>query len=160
MGDNEIGELVITTLTKEAFPLIRYRTRDLTSMDREICECGRTMSRIQKFVGRSDDMLVIKGVNVFPSQIESALLELGETKPYYLIIVDRVGSMDSFEVWVEVEERFFSDEIKDLENLRNKISAHLSRAIGLKTKVKLVEPKTIERTSGKSNRVVDRRKLV
>lgn len=160
VGDNEIGELVITTLTKEAFPLIRYRTRDLTSMDREICECGRTMSRIQKFVGRSDDMLVIKGVNVFPSQIESALLELGETKPYYLIIVDRVGSMDSFEVWVEVEERFFSDEIKDLENLRNKISAHLSRAIGLKTKVKLVEPKTIERTSGKSNRVVDRRKLV
>ncbi|MDO5717701.1 MAG: phenylacetate--CoA ligase [Tissierellia bacterium] len=158
--EGEQGELVITTLTKEAFPLIRYRTKDLTSISYDRCDCGRTFARISRFTGRSDDMLVIRGVNVFPSQVESALLELGETKPYYLIIVDRIDNMDTFEVWVEVDEKFFSDEIRELEKLRQKIAHGLKQALGLTVKVKLVEPKTIERTSGKSTRVIDKRVLV
>ncbi len=156
----ETGELVITTLTKEAFPLIRYRTKDLTSINYDKCECGRTMARISRFTGRSDDMLVIRGVNVFPSQVESALLELGETTPHYLIIVDRVNNMDTFEVWVEVHEKFFSDEIRELEKLKHKIAHGLRQALGLNVDVKLVEPKTIERTSGKATRVIDKRVLV
>ncbi|WP_425539464.1 phenylacetate--CoA ligase family protein [Microaceticoccus formicicus] len=158
--EGEAGELVITTLTKEAFPLIRYRTKDLTSISYDKCDCGRTLARISRFTGRSDDMLVIRGVNVFPSQVEAALLELGETKPYYMIIVDRVDNMDTFEVWVEVDEKFFSDEIRELEKLRQKIAHGLRQALGLNVKVKLVEPKTIERTSGKSTRVIDKRILV
>lgn len=158
--EGESGELVITTLTKEAFPLIRYRTKDLTSINYDKCDCGRTLARISRFTGRSDDMLVIRGVNVFPSQVEAALLELGETKPYYMIIVDRVDNMDTFEVWVEVDEKFFSDEIRELEKLRQRIAHGLRQALGLNVKVKLVEPKTIERTSGKSTRVIDKRILV
>lgn len=158
--EGEAGELVITTLTKEAFPLIRYRTKDLTSISYDKCDCGRTLARISRFTGRSDDMLVIRGVNVFPSQVEAALLELGEAKPYYMIIVDRVDNMDTFEVWVEVDEKFFSDEIRELEKLRQKIAHGLRQALGLNVKVKLVEPKTIERTSGKSTRVIDKRILV
>lgn len=156
----ETGELVITTLTKEAFPLIRYRTKDLTSINYDKCECGRTMARISRFTGRSDDMLVIRGVNVFPSQVESALLELGETTPHYMIIVDRVNNMDTFEVWVEVHEKFFSDEIRELEKLKQKIAHGLRQTLGLNADVKLVEPKTIERTSGKATRVIDKRRLV
>lgn len=158
--EGESGELVITTLTKEAFPLIRYRTKDLTSISYDKCDCGRTLARISRFTGRSDDMLVIRGVNVFPSQVEAALLELGETKPYYMIIVDRIDNMDTFEVWVEVDEKFFSDEIRELEKLRQRIAHGLRQALGLNVKVKLVEPKTIERTSGKSTRVIDKRILV
>ncbi len=156
----EPGELVITTLTKEAFPLVRYRTKDITSIDYGTCECGRTIARISRFTGRTDDMLIIRGVNVYPTQVEAALLELGETKPYYLIIVDRVDNMDRMEVWVEVEERFFSDEIRELERLTEKIEYALRQALGLKVKVKLVEPKTIERTSGKSTRVIDKRVIL
>jgi len=160
VAEGEEGELVITTLTKEAFPLIRYRTKDLTSINYDKCECGRTLARISRFTGRSDDMLIIRGVNVYPSQIETALLEVEETKPHYLIIVDRVDNLDTIEVWVEVEDKFFSDEIRKLENLTKKIGYTLKQAIGLQVKVKLVEPRTLERTEGKAVRVVDKRVIL
>lgn len=158
--EGEIGELVFTTITKEALPLFRYRTRDLTSISYDKCECGRTLARISRFKGRSDDMLIIRGVNVFPSQVEAALLEVSETSPHYLLIVDRINNLDVLEVQVEVEERFFSDEIKKLENLTKKIAHLLQSALGLSVKVTLVEPKTIQRSEGKAKRVIDRRKLV
>jgi len=158
--EGETGELVITTLTKEALPLLRYRTKDLTSISYDPCPCGRTMARISKFKGRSDDMLIIRGVNVFPSQVEAALLEMGETSPHYIMIVDRVNNLDVLEVQVEVEERFFSDEIKELEKLNKKISSVLQSALGLSVKVTLVEPKTIARSEGKAKRVIDKRKLI
>ena len=157
IGDNELGELVFTTLTKEGIPLIRYRTKDLTMIDHSPCECGRTTARIEKFKGRSDDMMVLRGVNVFPSQIEAALLEMSGTLPHYMIIVDRVNNLDTIEVQVEVEERFFSDEIKELEKLTKKIESTIKTAIGLAVKVKLVEPKTLERVDGKSVHVIDKR---
>lgn len=156
----EVGELAFTTITKEALPLFRYRTKDLTSITYDKCECGRTLARISRFKGRTDDMLIIRGVNVFPSQVEAALLEIGETSPHYLMIVDRVNHQDMLEVWVEVEERFFSDEIRELEKLSSKIAYVLQQALGLGVKVKLVEPKTIERSEGKAKRVIDKRKLV
>lgn len=154
------GELVFTTLTKEGLPLLRYRTRDLTSIDYTPCECGRTLARISRFKGRSDDMLIIRGVNVFPSQVEAALLEMGETKPHYLLIVDRKNNLDTLEVQVEVDEKFFSDEIRQLEMLTKKIATVIQHAIGLAVRVKLVEPKTLERSMGKSVHVIDNRKLV
>ncbi len=160
IGAGETGELVFTTLTKEGIPLIRYRTKDLTSIDYDKCECGRTLARISRFKGRSDDMLIIRGVNVFPSQVEAALLEMGETSPHYIMIVDRVNNLDILEVQVEVEEHFFSDEIKALENLTKKIERTIQGAVGLAVKVKLVEPRTIERSMGKAVRVIDKRKLV
>ena len=160
LADGETGELVFTTLTKEALPLIRYRTKDLTSITHERCQCGRTTARLSKFKGRSDDMLIIRGVNVFPSQVESALLEMGEVSPNYLMIVDRVNNLDTLEVLVEVDERFFSDEIRELENLTKKITQVLQQALLIAPKVKLVEPKTLERSEGKAVRVIDRRKLV
>jgi phenylacetate-CoA ligase len=132
----------------------------LTSITYEPCECGRTIARISRFKGRSDDMLIIRGVNVFPSQVESALLEIGETSPHYIMIVDRVNNLDTLEIQVEVEERFFSDEIKELENLTRKISHVLQTALGLAVKVTLVEPKTIARSEGKAKRVIDKRKLI
>ena len=156
----QTGELVFTTLTKEGLPLIRYRTKDLTSISYDKCECGRTTARISRFKGRSDDMLIIRGVNVFPSQVEAALLEMGGTTPHYMMIVDRVNNLDTLEVQVEVEERFFSDEIKELENLTKKIAHAIQQAIGLAVKVKLVEPKSIERSMGKAVHVIDKRKLV
>lgn len=156
----ETGELVFTTLTKEGLPLLRYRTKDLTSISYETCKCGRTHARISRFKGRSDDMLIIRGVNVFPSQVEAALLESGETAPHYLMIVDRVNNLDTLEVQVEVEERFFSDEIRELERLTAKISKTIQSAIGVAVKVKLVEPSTIERSMGKAVRVIDKRKLI
>ena len=157
IGDGEIGELVFTTLTKEALPLIRYRTKDLTSITHGKCECGRTTARLSRFVGRSDDMLIIRGVNVFPSQVEAALLEMGEVSPNYLMIVDRVNNLDTLEVLVEVDEKFFSDEIKELENLTKKITNVLQQALLIQPKVKLVEPKTLERAQGKSVHVIDKR---
>ena len=156
----ETGELVFTTLTKEGLPLIRYRTKDLTSISYDKCDCGRTLARISRFKGRSDDMLIIRGVNVFPSQVEAALLEMGGTTPHYMMIVDRVNNLDTLEVQVEVEERFFSDEIRELENLTKKIAHAIQVAIGLAVKVKLVEPKSIERSMGKAVHVIDKRKLV
>lgn len=160
IADGETGELVFTTLTKEALPLIRYRTKDLTSITHEKCECGRTTARLSKFKGRSDDMLIIRGVNVFPSQVESALLEMGEVSPNYLMIVDRVNNLDTLDILVEVDERFFSDEIRELENLTKKITQVLQQALLIAPKVKLVEPKTLERSEGKAVRVIDKRKLV
>jgi phenylacetate-CoA ligase len=155
----QLGELVFTSVTKEALPLLRYRTRDLTVLNAEKCECGRTIVRMQKCLGRSDDMLIIRGVNVFPSQIEAVLLEMSETKPHYLLIVDRVNNLDVLEVWVEVDQQFFSDEIKKLEGLKKKIQHNIESTLGIGTTVKLVEPKTIERSEGKAKRVIDKRKL-
>ncbi len=160
IGAGETGELVFTTLTKEGIPLIRYRTKDLTSISYDKCECGRTLARISRFKGRSDDMLIIRGVNVFPSQVEAALLEIGEAAPYYMLIVDRVNNLDTLEVQVEVDEKFFSDQISELENLTKRIAHAIQQGIGLAVKVKLVEPKTIERSMGKAVRVIDKRKLV
>lgn len=155
----EVGELVFTTVTKEAMPLIRYRTRDLTRLHAEKCDCGRTMVRMEKCLGRSDDMLIIRGVNVFPSQIEAVLLEMRETKPHYQLIVDRERNLDTLEVHVEVDEQFFSDEMKVLEALKKKIQSNINSTLNLNAKIKLVEPQTIERFAGKSQRVIDRRKL-
>ena len=159
LPDGETGELVITTLTKEGIPMIRYRTKDLTSITHEKCECGRTTARISRFKGRSDDMLIIRGVNVFPSQVDTALLTVDGITPNYQIIVDRVNHQDTLAILVEVEERFFSDEIKELENLQKKIEHAVHQAIGLHAKIKLVEPKTSERSMGKAVRVIDKRKL-
>ena len=157
--EGETGELVITTLTKEGMPLLRYRTRDLTYLETEKCECGRTLARIQRFKGRSDDMLVIRGVNVFPSQVEHALLTVAGTTPNYFITVDRVNNNDTFEVAIEVEERFFSDEIRVLEQLRDNVAGAIHQTVGIKAKVKLVEPNTLEHSQGKTKHVLDKRKL-
>jgi phenylacetate-CoA ligase len=156
----QIGELVFTCVTKEALPLLRYRTRDLTVLNAEKCTCGRTIVRMKKCLGRSDDMLIIRGVNVFPSQIETVLLEINETKPHYLLIVDRVNNLDVLEVWVEVDGQLFSDEIRKLEELKKKIQHNIESVLGINASVKLVEPKTIERSEGKAKRVIDKRKLI
>ena len=159
MAPGEVGELVFTTITKEGIPLIRYRTRDLTRLIYDKCVCGRTLVRMEKCKGRSDDMLIIRGVNVFPSQVESVLLSMSEVEPHYLIIVDREGTLDKMSLMVEVQEQFFSDEIKKLEDLRLKIARKLDSVLGISVNVKLVEPKTIERTAGKAKRVIDNRKI-
>ena len=159
LADDVTGELVLTNLNKEGMPLLRYRTRDLTSISHDVCDCGRTTARLSRFKGRSDDMLIIRGVNVFPSQIETALLSLDETTPNYQIIVDRVGSLDNLTVKVEVDEKFFSDEIRELEKLEKKIAYAIQQMIGLATKVKLVEPRSIERSEGMAKRVIDNRKF-
>jgi len=157
----EEGELVLTTLTKEAYPVIRFRTRDITSLNPEPCKCGRTQVRMSRVTGRTDDMLVVKGVNVFPSQIESALLEVEGVLPHYQIIVDKqhAFSYSELEIRVEVSEDFFSDEMQKMESLTNKICSKIESTLGISTKVKLVEPKTIARSAGKSKRVVDRSEL-
>ncbi|HKJ78886.1 MAG TPA: phenylacetate--CoA ligase [Prolixibacteraceae bacterium] len=155
----ELGELVFTTVTKEGIPIIRYRTRDLTRLNYEKCACGRTLVRMEKCMGRSDDMLIIRGVNVFPSQIESVLLQMSETEPHYLLKIEREGSLDFLELLVEVQEQFFSDEIRVLEALRKKITNNIQSTLGISVNVKLVEPKTIERTAGKAKRVIDNRKI-
>ena len=152
------GELVFTTITKEGIPVIRYRTRDITSLSYESCSCGRTHARMHKVLGRTDDMLIIRGVNVFPSQIESILIDIGETEPHYLLVIDRVGNLDSLEVWVEISEKLFSDEVRKLEELNRRITHEIQSTLGLSAVVKLVEPKTIERSEGKAKRVLDRRK--
>ena len=158
LPDGTLGELVFTCITKEGMPVIRYRTRDITSLTHEPCECGRTLVRMGKIQGRSDDMLIIRGVNVFPSQVESALLDISDVAPYYMLIVDRVGTRDTLEVQVEMAPDFFSDEIKHLEKLEKEIYEKLKSALGLAVKVKLVEPKSITRSEGKAVRVIDNRK--
>ena len=159
-ADGETGELVFTTLAKEAMPLIRHRTKDLTSIDHSTCECGRTLPRISKFKGRTDDMKVIRGVNVFPTQVETALLGMGgAVAPHYMMIVDREDNLDVLTVMVEVDESMFSDEIRKLDALRNKIAAVLKTALGVSVRVKLVEPKSIQRSEGKAVRVIDNRNL-
>jgi phenylacetate-CoA ligase len=158
LPEGEEGELVFSSVTKEGLPLIRYRTKDLTSLNHEKCQCGRTLVRMKKCTGRSDDMLIIRGVNLFPSQIETVLLEMSETKPHYLLIVDRINNLDTLELQVEVEEQFFMDRISELQGLTKKLQHKLESALGLSVNVKLVEPKTIERSEGKAKRVIDKRK--
>ena len=157
LPDGEIGELVFTTITKKATPVLRFRTRDICSLTREKCECGRTMARMSRVMGRTDDMLIIRGVNVFPSQIESVLMAIDGAEPHYQILVKRNGALDDLEVQVEVSERLFSDEIRGLEALERKISDQLHSVLSLRVHVKLVEPKTIERSMGKAKRVIDMR---
>lgn len=153
------GELVLTTVTKEALPIIRYRTRDLSTLNRSVCECGRTHARMAKVLGRSDDMVIIRGVNVFPSMVESVLLNIPGVEPHYLLVVDRRGNLDELEVHVEVSESVFSDEVRKMENLGLQIGKELESALGIAVRVRLVEPKTIERSEGKAKRVIDKRKL-
>ena len=158
--EGQPGELVITTLTKQAIPLLRYRTRDIVSITYETCKCGRTVPRLSKIKGRTDDMIVVRGINVFPTQVEHALLQVDGALPNYQLIVDRVdGSMDTLEVLVEVDEKLFTDELKALENLKAKIKKAIDSTVGLGVNVKLVEPKTLARTEGKSKRVIDKRNL-
>jgi phenylacetate-CoA ligase len=155
----EQGELVITTITKEGIPILRYRTRDITTIKPEPCACGRTHLRISRLQGRSDDMLIIRGVNVFPTQIESVLLEIGEVEPHYQLVVRRDGSLDTLEIKVELSEALFSDRISNLENLEKRIRERILSTIGISAKVALVEPKSLPRSEGKSQRVVDLRKI-
>ena len=153
----DTGELVFTTLTKEAFPLIRYRTRDVTTLDYTPCICGRTMARMSRIKGRSDDMLIIRGVNVFPSQIESVLVDVPGVAPHYQLIVDREGHLDTLEVAVEVDETVFSDEVKQMQKLAKTIEARIKDYLTVSVKVRLVEPRTIPRSEGKAQRVIDKR---
>lgn len=155
----EMGELVFTSVGKEAMPLLRYRTRDLTRLHAEKCECGRTLVRMEKILGRSDDMLIIRGVNVFPSQVESVLLELDEATPHYQLLVDRQGNLDSLSIKVELNEKYWSDEIKTLEGIKKKISHKITDILGLHADIKLVAPRGIERSEGKAVRVIDNRKM-
>jgi len=159
VSPGEIGELVITTLTKEAFPVIRFRTRDLTRLITEPCPCGRTLVKMGRVMGRTDDMLIIKGVNVFPSQIESVLFAIEETEPHYQIIIDRKGALDEVTVLVEVSEAIFFDEMKKQRELIDLIARRLTSELGISVEVKLVEKKTLERFEGKAKRVIDKRKL-
>jgi len=152
------GELVITTITKEGIPLLRYRTRDITSITYEPCICGRSHARISRMSGRSDDMLIIRGVNVFPSQIESILMGIEGVEPHYLLIVDRKDNLDVLEVQVEVDEQLFSDEVKHLQALSHSIEKEIKDLLGVTSKVRLVEPRTITRSEGKAKRVIDNRK--
>jgi len=155
----ERGELVITSLTKEALPVVRYRTRDLTRIYRETCACGRTHARIEKILGRSDDMLIIRGVNVFPSMVESILLQIPGIEPQYQLVVDRVNNLDRLEVQVEVSENTFSDEVRKLEELEARITRDLDSGLGISVRVRLVEPRSIERSEGKAKRIIDNRKF-
>ncbi len=155
----ERGELVFTSITKEAFPVIRYRTRDITSLNPEPCMCGRTHIRMNRVSGRSDDMLIIRGVNVFPSQIESILMEIEGVEPHYQLVVDREENLDVLKVMVEVGEKVFSDEVKRLQKLETEITENIKEYLGVSVKVKLVEPKTITRSEGKAVRVIDNRKM-
>ncbi|MDR1353455.1 MAG: phenylacetate--CoA ligase [Treponema sp.] len=160
MPAGEKGELVFTTLTKEGTPLLRYRTRDITYLMDEPCPCGRTTARMHRLFGRTDDMLIVRGVNVFPSQIEHALFEIEGTEPQYLIVVDRGAThLDEIELQVEVKREFFSDETRGLETLRNRIADVMKSKLQIAVKVKLVEPKTIERSIGKAKRVIDKRTI-
>jgi len=161
LPDGEKGELVITTITKEGTPLIRYRTRDITFIIKEPCSCGRTTRRIHRLFGRTDDLLIIRGVNVFPSQIEHALIEIQGVDPNYLIIVDRSAQthLDEAELHVEVNPAEFSDETKDMEALRSRIESTMKSKLGINLRVKLVEPKSIERSTGKAKRVIDKRQI-
>lgn len=155
----EVGELVLTSINKEAFPIVRYRTRDITRLHYDTCECGRTMARMEKTMGRSDDMLIIKGVNVFPTQIEEVLFQVEGCEPHYQLIVDRIGNNDTLEVQVEVNERIFFDEMKMQKRFVEGLEKRLASTLGVGAKVKLVEPSSITRHEGKAQRVVDRRKM-
>ena len=153
------GELVITTLTKRGIPLLRYRTRDIVTINYEKCACGRTTPRISKILGRTDDMLIIRGINVFPSQIEYVLLKIEGILPHYQLVVDRQNNLDTLEVQVEVDQQMFSDEIKQLRAFENTVRREIETVLGIDVAVRLVEPKSIERSEGKAKRVIDKRKI-
>lgn len=155
----ELGELVFSTITKEGLPLLRYRTKDLTTIDYSTCDCGRTSARLGRFKGRVDDMLIIRGVNVFPSQVEAALSEVKELSHHYMMIVDRVNNLDTLEIQVEVNAEYLTDEIKGIEKLTAKIGHVINQSLGLNAKIKLVEPMTLKRSEGKAVHVIDNRKL-
>ena len=155
--EGEEGELVITSLTKEAFPVLRYRTHDLTGVDLTPCACGRTSGRMRKVRARTDDMLIIRGVNVFPGQIEDALLAVEGVEPHYVIVVSREGSLDQLEVRIEVAREIFSDVMKDMVAFTRRVSEKIQAVTGLNARVTLVEPGTIERMVGKARRVIDSR---
>lgn len=159
LPDGERGELVLTSLTREGMPMIRFRTKDITSLTRGECKCGRTTVRMERITGRTDDMLKIRGVMVFPSKIEKALLEVKGVEPHYQIIVTRPQYLDELEVQVEVSKRFFSDEVKHLQDVKKRIGKSIESAIGIRVKVTLVEPKTLPRSEGKAKRVFDKREL-
>jgi len=156
------GELVLTTITKEALPLVRYRTGDITRLDRRPCACGRTHARLEKVSGRTDDMLILRGINVFPIQIESVLMEIEGAEPHYRLIVDREEYLDTLEIWVEVSEDLFSDETRRLQAFEEQVRSRIEQAVGLEVRVRLVEPRTLERSEegGKALRVIDRRQAV
>ena len=158
--DGERGELIITALTKKGMPLVRYRTHDLTRVVPGPCSCGRTHKRIARFTGRTDDMLIIRGINVFPSQVEDVLVRIDGVLPQYLLVVERTGNLDTLEIKVEVEERFFSDTVRALENLRTRIAHQIKSIVNVNAKITLVEPGALARTLGKAKRVDDRRKLM
>lgn len=159
MPEGEQGELVFTTLTKEGMPLLRYRTKDLCSLIYEPCECGRTSVRMTRIMGRSDDMLIIRGINVFPSQIESVILQLPEFEPQYLLVVTRENNRDNLEVQVELKEEFYSDEINKTIEMRDRLARRLQSVLSISADVKIVSPNTLERSLGKSKRVIDKRVL-
>jgi phenylacetate-CoA ligase len=159
VAPGEMGELVFSTITKDGMPLLRFRTRDLTSLNYEKCECGRTSVRMGRILGRCDDMLIIRGVNVFPSQVESVICELPQLEPHYLLVVDRINNLDTFEVQVEVKEEFYSDEVNKMLDIRKQIVHRLQSVLGISPDVRLVEPRSIERSQGKAKRVVDKRKF-
>ncbi len=158
LPDGEMGELVFTTVSKEAMPLLRYRTRDLTRLHREKCDCGRTLVRMEKCLGRTDDMLIIRGVNVFPSQVESVLMEMSETSPHYQLIIRRENNLDTLEVLVEIDEKNWSDSIRELEGIRRRIEHNIKSMLGISAVIRLVEPNSIERSEGKAKRIIDHRK--
>ncbi len=160
LGPGQRGELVFTTLTKEGLPLIRYRTHDLTQLDTTPCRCGRTTTRMGKCMARTDDMLIIRGVNVFPSQIEAVLLQISDLAPHYLLVLERERNLDQVTLLVEVNERVLSDSVGKLESFTNRVRTSLESALGLSLEVKLVEPRTIDRSEGKAKRVLDKRNLV
>ena len=159
VAEGETGELAFTTLTKEGIPLIRYRTKDLTSIDHSPCECGRTSARISRFKGRVDDMLIIRGVNVFPSQVEAALINVEEVTPHYMMIVDRVNNLDTLEIQLELNPKYYTDEVRAIEALTKKIAHVIQQALGINAKIKLVEPNRLVRSEGKAVHVIDKRKL-
>lgn len=158
LPDGQEGELVFTSVTKKAFPVLRYRTRDLSKLMREPCPCGRTLIRMARITGRTDDMIVVRGTNVFPSQIETVLMEVEETAPHYRLIVDKRGALDELTVEIEVNERIFSDAVRHLEELEHKIQRELEAVLGITAVIKLVEPRSIQRSEGKAQRVIDKRK--
>jgi phenylacetate-CoA ligase len=159
LAEGQFGELTFTHLTKEGMPLLRYRTHDLTALHYEKCACGRTLVRMDRILGRCDDMLIIRGVNVFPSQVESILLEFPEYEPYFLIEVDRVNNTDTFDIQVEVKPEFYTDQVNELVRLRQRLTARIQSVIGIQPAIKIVQPGTIERSTGKAKRAIDHRKF-
>ena len=159
LPEGEQGELVLTTLRREASPVVRFRTGDLTVINREPCECGRRNARMSKVLGRTDDMLIIRGVNVYPSQVEKALLEVDGIEPHYLIVVNRYGELDSLELWVEVSEGLFSDDTRVMRSFAERVEAHLKSVLNVRAEVSLRERNSLERSAGKANRILDRRNI-